>query len=34
MEELRLQDEEFRHNAEGVDLREEKANAEQIEGKV
>jgi hypothetical protein len=34
MEDLRLQDEEFRHNAEGVDLREEKANAEQIESKV
>lgn len=34
MEELRLQDEEFRHNVEGADLREEKANAEQIEGKV
>ncbi|EWG45016.1 quinate permease [Fusarium verticillioides 7600] len=34
MEELRLQDEEFRHNVDGADLREEKANAEQIEGKV
>ncbi|KAF5259609.1 hypothetical protein FOXYS1_9774, partial [Fusarium oxysporum] len=34
MEELRLQDEEFRHNADGADLREEKANAEQIEGKA
>lgn len=34
MEDLRLQDEEFRHNAEGVDLREEKANAEQIESKA
>jgi sugar porter (SP) family MFS transporter len=32
MEDLRLQEEEFRHNADGVDLREEKAKAEQIEG--
>lgn len=32
MEDLRLQEEEFRHNADGVDMREEKAKAEQIEG--
>jgi len=32
MEDLRLQEEEFRHNADGVDLRDEKAKAEQIEG--
>jgi hypothetical protein len=32
MEDLRLQEEEFRHNADGVNLREEKAKTEQIEG--
>lgn len=31
MEELRVQDEEFRHNAQGVDLREKKQNVDQCE---
>ncbi|KAF5026009.1 hypothetical protein F66182_1911 [Fusarium sp. NRRL 66182] len=31
MEDLRLQDEEFRHNADGVDLREEKAKIDMVD---
>lgn len=31
MEELRIQDEEYRRNAEGVDLREKKQNVDQCE---
>ncbi|KAF4981678.1 hypothetical protein FZEAL_2565 [Fusarium zealandicum] len=34
MDELRLHDEEFRHNVEGLDLHEDKASSEQVEAKM
>lgn len=34
MEELRLHDEEFRRNIEGLDFKEEKPTDEQVEGKL